>query len=147
MDVAPWCYKSVGGGDGYIRVGWGKEHLTVQKRTTKKPTSPAPYLLQSETGFVIMKTRLLSGVILQQSHFPFFTGGQGYKDTNIIHHSEELDFFGWTLNRLIKGLLMKLVTISRWWWWCFLDCKQRLPLLLNLLAHLGEHFQSKHNNI
>ena len=29
MDVAPWCYKWVGELDGYLRVGWGIEHLTV----------------------------------------------------------------------------------------------------------------------
>ena len=29
MDVAPWCYKWVGGLDGNLLVGWGIEHLTV----------------------------------------------------------------------------------------------------------------------
>ena len=29
MDVALWCYKWVGGLDGYLWVGWGIEHLMV----------------------------------------------------------------------------------------------------------------------
>ena len=45
-DVAPWCYKWVGGLDGYLRVGVCIEHLTVLIKLEYAIPSPAPSLSQ-----------------------------------------------------------------------------------------------------
>ena len=73
-------------------------HACDKPKTKKTSCSgPAPNLLQSDVELVIMKTRMFSGVILpgeKQIDLDIFTGGRGHKETYIIHHSEELDFFG-----------------------------------------------------
>ena len=86
------------------------------KPKTKKGncSSPAPILLQNELGFMILKTILFSGVILpggKTNWFWYRYWGPGTQKDKYNTSFWRIGFL-W-VNWLIKGLLMKLVTISR----------------------------------